>query len=172
MPGIKIISPMTPKEYEYAYERFMSEDDVYYVSEHRKSYDNSTDLLDVAIENCDVVLFPISITRFEAEKARNILWDKGIKASIFHQLWIKPFSLKKEWSTTLNNSKYGGIVLDDDYDDGVAKSIAHKIMMKCDRKVYTLGLDDRTAGFHESVDILPPTAEKIVHEVERIISLA
>jgi pyruvate/2-oxoglutarate/acetoin dehydrogenase E1 component len=172
MPGIKIISPMTPKEYEYAYKKFLLDDDVYYVSEHRGSYDNSSELTDIAIDNCDIVLFPISITRFEAEKARAILLEKDIKASIFHQLWIKPFDIKDKWISSLKSSRYGGLVLDDDYDDGVAKSIAHKIMMKCDRKVYTLGLDDRTAGFHESVDNLPPTAEKIVHEVERIISLA
>ena len=35
MPGVKIISPMTPKEYNLAYKSFMKEDEVYYVSEHR-----------------------------------------------------------------------------------------------------------------------------------------
>ena len=108
MPGIKIISPMTPKEYKYAYEKFMMEDDVYYVSEHRVSYDNDSELSDIAIDNCDIVLFPISITRFEAEKARVKLEDKGIKVSVFHQLWIKPFDIKNQWLSTLKKSKYGG----------------------------------------------------------------
>ena len=40
MPGIKIASPMTPKEYITVYNHFMKDDNVYYVSEHRKSYDN------------------------------------------------------------------------------------------------------------------------------------
>ena len=44
MPGLKIISPMTPNEYRFAYENFMIEDDVYYISEHRDSYDNSEEL--------------------------------------------------------------------------------------------------------------------------------
>jgi len=170
MPGIKIISPMTPKEYKYAYEKFMKEDDVYYVSEHRGSYDNDSELLDIAIDNCDIVLFPISITRFEAEKARVKLEDKGIKTSIFHQLWIKPFDIKNQWLSTLKKSKYGGLVLDDDYEDGISKSIAHKMMMKCNSKVFTLGLEDRTAGFHSSVDNLPPGFERIVQKVEKIIS--
>ena len=40
------------------------------------------------------MIISISVTRFEAEKARVILLDRGIKASIFHQLWIKPFNIK------------------------------------------------------------------------------
>ena len=32
MPGAKIISPMTPDEYELAYDSFMKDDDVYYIS--------------------------------------------------------------------------------------------------------------------------------------------
>ncbi len=162
---------MTPKEYKYAYEKFMMEDDVYYVSEHRGSYDNSTELSDIAIDNCDIVLFPISITRFEAEKARVKLEDKGIKASVFHQLWIKPFKIKNQWLSTLKKSKYGGLVLDDDYEQGVASSIAHEMMIKSDKKVYTLGLDHRTAGFHKNSDNLPPSPEKIVNKVMDIINV-
>ena len=169
MPGIKIISPMTPKEYKYAYEKFMMEDDVYYVSEHRGSYDNSTELSDIAIDNCDIVLFPISITRFEAEKARLKLIDKGIKTSVFHQLWIKPFNIKDQWLATTKKSKYGGLVLDDDYQDGVSKSIAHKLMIKTGKNIHTLGLDDKTAGFYDKVDNLPPNADKIVRKVLEII---
>ena len=70
----------------------------------------------------------------------------------------------------MDNSKYGGLVLDDDYEQGVVSSIAHRMMIKSNKKVYTLGLDHRTAGFHSSVDNLPPSPEKIVNLVERIIS--
>ena len=78
MPGTKILSPMTPKEYSYAYKEFMSEDEVYYISEHRRSYDNTEELPDVLVDEPDIVLFPISITRFDAEEARKMLLDKGI----------------------------------------------------------------------------------------------
>jgi pyruvate/2-oxoglutarate/acetoin dehydrogenase E1 component len=170
MPGTRILSPMTPKEYSYAYKEFMSEDEVYYISEHRRSYDNTEELPDVFVDEPDIVLFPISITRFDAEEARKMLLDKGIKASIIHQLWIKPFIFEDEWKECLNKSKYGGLVLDDDYEQGVVSSIAHRMMIKSNKKVYTLGLDHRTAGFHSSVDNLPPSPEKIVNLVERIIS--
>ena len=171
MPGTKIISPMTPKEYEFAYKSFMKEDDVYYVSEHRRSYDNTDELGDVFYDDPDVVLFPISITRFDAEEAREELEKQGIKASIIHQLWIKPFLFKEIWRRQLNNSKFGGIVLDDDYEQGVASSIAHRMMLQSDKKVYTMGLDHRTAGFHKDSDNLPPTPKQIINKVKRICNV-
>ena len=79
MPGIKIISPMTPNEYRYAYEYFMKNDDVLYISEHRGSYDNNKELKDYLPQNCDIILFSISITRFEAIKAKKILEKKATK---------------------------------------------------------------------------------------------
>ena len=116
-----------------------------------------------------MVLFPISITRFEAMKAHDILKEKGYKVSVIHQLWLKPFVFKETWNEALKNSKYGGIVLDDDYEDGVSKSLAHEMMLSANKEVYTLGLEDRTAGFHSKVDNLPPSAEKIVDYVLSIV---
>ena len=156
MPGIKIISPMTPNEYQSTYEHFLSDDEVYYVSEHRGSYNNEKELEDTYTHNCDIVLFPISITRFAAEEAKKELEKNGLIVSIFHQLWIKPFIVKDPWKECLNSSKYGGLVLDDDYQDGVSRSIAHQLMLESNKKVFTLGLEDRTAGFHRNVDNLPP----------------
>ena len=168
MPGVKIASPMTPNEYKEVYEHFMTHDDVVYVSEHRGSYDNTEEFVDSNNENPDIVLFPISVTRFEAEKARKSLTSMGFNVNIYHQLWLKPHLLKPEWITAVNNSKYGAIVLDDDYEDGISKSIAHKIMMNTNKKVYVMGLDPRTAGFHREVDNLPPSVDKIVAKVLKI----
>ncbi len=169
MPGTKILSPMTPKEYSYSYQKFMSDDDVYYISEHRVSYDNANEFEDIILDESDITFFPISITRFEAEEARKILAYEGIKVSIIHQLWIKPFVFKNKWIKCLNNSKFGGIVMDDDYDHGVASSIAHRMMIKSTKKVHTLGLDHKTAGFHSKVDNLPPSSSKIINMVKKII---
>ena len=61
------------------------------------------------------------------------------------------------------------MVIDDDYEDGVARAIAHKLMLHPNvatrPPVYTLGLENRSAGFSKETDNLPPTAEKIVQEV-------
>ncbi len=170
MPGTKIIAPMTPKEYKHAYNSFLSDDSVYYISEHRMSYDNHYELKDIIYNNSDIVLFPISITRFEAKKVELILRNKGIKISIINQLWINPFKIKDQWLRCLNNSKYGGIVLDDDYENGVASNLAHKLMIKSVKKVYTLGIDNRTAGFYHKVDNLPPSAEKVIDFIDNIIN--
>jgi pyruvate/2-oxoglutarate/acetoin dehydrogenase E1 component len=169
MPGIKIASPMTPNEYQQVYDNFMKNDDVVYVSEHRGSYLNTEELPDIAHQDSDIVLFPISITRFEAEKARKMLEAKGVKASIFHLRWLKPHNLKDQWKHTVAHSKRGAIVLDDDYVNGVAKSIAHDIMMDTHKPVWTMGLEDRTAGFYKTVDNLPPSAEQIAQRVLNIV---
>ena len=165
MPGVKIISPMTPKEYRYAYENFMKEDEVYYISEHRKSYDNNLELENIIYDQADITLFPISITRFAAQEASIALRSEGIKVNVIHQLWIKPFIFKNEWRNILNSSKYGGIVLDDDYEEGVASSIAHTMMLESNSRVETLCLQNRTAGFYPSVDNLPPNKEQIKKKI-------
>jgi len=67
------------------------------------------------------------------------------------------------------NSKYGGIVLDDDYEQGVASSIAQRMMINSNKKVYTMGLEHRTAGFQPSVDNLPPTATQIINKIKEIV---
>jgi len=170
MPGIKIVSPMTSREYIAIYEDFMKNDDVMYVSEHRGSYGNTEELPDILLPESDIVLFPISITRFEAVKAQKILKERGIKASVIHQVWLKPFVFKDLWGKILKNSRCGGIVLDDDYEDGVSKSLAHKMMLETNKNVYTLGLENRTAGFHKKVDNLPPSAEKIVSYVMNLMN--
>jgi pyruvate/2-oxoglutarate/acetoin dehydrogenase E1 component len=170
MPGINIVSPMTPKEYEKAYKWFMDNDEVLYVSEHRGSYDNTDEMTDVLLEESDIVLFPISITRFEAEKARKILENEGIKVSIIHQVWLKPYIIYEDWKNCLNNSKFGGLVLDDDYVDGIARSMAHKLMSETKNIVNVLGLEDRSAGFSKQTDNLPPTSDKIVKFIRKIIN--
>ena len=103
-------------------------------------------------------------------KAQKILLEQGVRVSVIHQVWIKPFAFEDKWKDLLNDSKYGGIVLDDDYVDGVGSALAHKMMMESSKKVHVMGLEDKTAGFYKDVDNLPPTAEKICQKVHSIIS--
>ena len=169
MPGIKIISPMTPKEYLLAYDYFMKNEDVLYVSEHRGSYDNKEELPDFISDNLDLILFPISITRFEAKKAKIELEKQGFKIGIANVLWIKPFKINKDWEKAIINSKFGGIVLDDDYTDGVGTNLAYEIMKKTGKKIEIMGLKDRSAGFSKTTDNLPPNCSEIVEKVKTII---
>ena len=168
MPGIKIISPMTPYEYKYAYKYFMKNDDVLYVSEHRGSYDNNKELKDYLPKNCDLILFSISITRFEAVKVRNILNKKGYKIGIANILWIKPFKIKEKWISALKKSRYGGIVLDDDYSTGVGSDMAYKLMKRTGSKIEIMGLKDKSAGFSKTSDNLPPNSKEIIKMILKI----
>jgi pyruvate/2-oxoglutarate/acetoin dehydrogenase E1 component len=168
MPGIKVLAPMTPGEYQLAYDLYMAGDDPYYVSEHRKSYDNTEEFQDVINDEADFTIFPISITRFEMKKLLELAEQEGIKLNIIHQLWLKPFYVMDNWVPALTNSKYGGLVTDDDYVEGVASSIANQLSVATSKVVRTLGLEPRTAGFYPSVDNLPPTAEKILEKLKQI----
>lgn len=169
MPGVKILSPMTPEEYKQTYKYFMKNDDVIYVSEHRGSYDNTKELNDIIYDKSDLVIFAISITRFEALKAQAILKNENIKVSVVNMFWIKPYKITERHIKTLKNSKFGGLVIDDDYEDGIAKSIASDLSNISGKSIKTLGLKNKTAGFHPDVDNLPPNAQQIYKLIKKII---
>ena len=169
MPGVKIVSPMSPGEYQKIYKSFLSDTDVYYVSEHRASYDNKSEFKNIIFNRPDFVIFAISITRFEAQKAQEILSKSGIKVSLINILWIKPLKISKKAMDSLRNSKFGGIVIDDDYRDGVAKNIANDLILKTKSYVGTMGLKDKTAGTGKNLDNLPPNCSEIIKKVRKVI---
>ena len=171
MPGIKIISPMTPKEYLLAYDYFMKNDDVLYVSEHRGSYSNKEELPNFISEGLDIILFPISVTRFEAQKAKRELEKQGYKIGIINVVWIKPFTMKKEWEKAIKTSKFGGIVLDDDYSQGVGTNLAYEMMKKTGKKIEAIGLKNRSAGFSKTTDNLPPNYLEIVEKAKEVMKV-
>ena len=170
MPGIKIVSPMSPKEYIKIYQKFLSDKDVYYVSEHRGSYNNSSEFKNDIKEKKQLIIIAISITRFEAEKAKKNLEKQGYKIGIIHVVWIKPFKLNKKEINAIKNTKHGCILLDDDYVDGIANSLGNKINLDTGKKVHTMGLKDKSAGFSKRTDNLPPNAKEIENKIKKIIS--
>ena len=160
---------MTPSEYTTVYEEFMKTDDVFYISEHRKSFDNQENFENIINEKADFTIFAISITRFAAIKAHEALTEVGYVINLIHLWRLKPLILNEEALTSLKNSKYGGLVLDDDYVDGIAKTIAYNLMCNTKNNVSVLGLKDKTAGFDKKVDNLPPSSEEIKQEILKII---
>lgn len=172
MPGIPIAAPMTPKEYESVWNFFMSHEDPVYVSEHRRGWEIDYEMDDIIEKDADITLMPISSTRLNAIDARKILEKEGVKCNLVHLLWIKPFKENKKSEGikySLANSKYGGLILDGDYTEGVAKCLAYDLMHEYDKKIYALGLEQRTAGFAPQCDNLPPPPEKICNYVKSII---
>jgi pyruvate dehydrogenase E1 component beta subunit len=170
MPGIKIFSPMTPKEYEDVYSKFMQDNDVYYVSEHRGAYGNTKELPDIVVREPHVTLFPVSITRFAAMEAAEELLQEGIRVAVHHVVEIKPFKPNILALDSLSESKYGGIVLDDDYTNGIAKSLAFDLSSVTGARMQVMGLEDKTAGFYKQVDNLPPNKENIIERIKSTLS--
>jgi deoxyxylulose-5-phosphate synthase len=173
MPGVKIVCPMTPDEYKFAYNSYLCDDDVYYISEHRRSFDNASELPDTLHwDKPDIVLFPISCTRFEAEKARiELEATHDMKISIAHQCWLKPYRFSQESLNALSNSKHGGIVLDDDYIEGTASHLAYELMLKTGKKILSIGLESKTAGFAAHHDNLPPDKDRIISTIKSICKI-
>ena len=58
---------------------------------------------------------------------------------------------------------------DNDYKDGILRILAHKVNEKTNKNVYVMGLNDKTAGHHSSVDNLPPDSVAIKKKILEII---
>lgn len=170
MPGVPICAPMTPREYHRVWDYFMAHDDPIYVSEHRRSFPIDYEMQDVILPQADITLFAISAARLNAIEAVKRLSQEGIKCNLIHVLWLKPFVVWAHMADALAGSTHGGIVLDGDYVNGVAKCLAYDLMHATGRKVYALGLEERTAGFAPHLDNLPPTSERICSTVKEIIA--
>ena len=112
---------------------------------------------------------PISVTRFSAEESILLLGKLGIKVGIIHLVNLKPFKLEKKWIEAIKSTKYGVLMTDNDYKDGILRILAHKIYEKTKKDINVLGLDDRTAGHHSRVDNIPPDAITIKKKVLEII---
>ena len=169
MPGIKIYSPMTSKEYEKVYKEFMSKDDVFYISEHRSSYSNQEEFKNIVKKSLDLIIMPISVTRFSAVKAVKDLLKLDYKIGIIHLVNLKPFGLEKKWIEAIKTSKHGVLMTDNDYKDGILRILAHKVNEKTNKNVHVMGLNDKTAGHHSSVDNLPPDSVAIKRKILEII---
>ena len=168
MPGVKIVSPMTPYEYANMYLEFMDSDDVLYVSEHRGAYGNTEELPNIEYDIPDIVLFPISITRFAAVEASKELEKEGYKVAVHHIVNIKPFKPTENDKLVLKRAKHG-IVLDDDYVDGIAKSLAFDLCKGTSSEMHVMGLKDKSAGFYPQVDNLPPSKDEIIAKIKEIL---
>ena len=147
----------------------MKKTDVFYVSEHRGSYEKKKEFKNIIKKNLDLILMPISITRFSAEKALILLNKLGLKIGIIHLINLKPFKLEKKWIEAINSTKHGVLMTDNDYKDGILRTLAHKINESTKKTINVMGLDDRTAGHHRKADNLPPDVLAIKQKVLEII---
>lgn len=173
MNGVPIFAPMTPNEYRESWDYFMTHDTPIYISEHRRGWEVDYEMKDIIKENAEITLMPISSTRLNTIEAVKELEKENINCNLIHIFCVKPFELNRKdelIQQCLKNSKYGGIIIDGDFSNGVAKPLAYDLMHKYDRKVFALGLEERTAGFAPHLDNLPPPKNKIIKTVKKLIS--
>src|SRR3989344_6772494 len=169
IPGIGVCAPMTPGEYKMAWEHFMSHDDPLCLSEHRRSFPIDFEMHDTVHGTADVTLFAISATRLNAMEAQKILEKEGVTCSLVHLFWLKPFSVTDTMKKALASSRYGGIVLDGDFEGGVVKTIAHDINVATGSPMRVLGLEERTAGYAPHLTNPAPSTERICGMVREIV---
>ena len=77
MPGLPICAPMTPKEYNEIWNKYLKSDSPMLVSEHRRSYKESIEFKDEINKASRLTLFLISASRFEANKIKEKLKKKN-----------------------------------------------------------------------------------------------
>lgn len=171
MPGISVVAPLTPIEYQAVWDYFISHDDPMCVSEHRRSFAVDYEMPDIVHSRADITLFPISSTRLNALEAQKALATEGIMANIVHLVWLKPFRVDDRIKKALASSQSRGLVLDGDFPNGVAKQLAFDIMHAVpDARLHVLALEERVTGFAPAFDNLPPTAEKICAKIKEILA--
>ena len=162
---------MTPKEWREAYQDFIGGDDVVYLSEHRGSWSNAFEFEDITNDAAiDFVLFPISITRSAARDAA-FQNQYALNIAVHHIVKIKPFYPSPRALYDLRRSKYGGLVIDDDYPDGTAKALALDLHNLTGAKMYAMGLENRTAGFSAATDNLPPNGVQIAQFIRNVMTV-
>lgn len=164
MPGFRVCSPMTPKEYEEAWDDFMNHDDPIYVSEHRHSFKNSREFINTS-NKADVTLIPISAARFNVDEAIKGLEAQGIICNVAHVVWLKPF--KKDFIIKALSNSRCGFVIDAGFEIcGASQSLAYELMLHTGKPIKALGLEDRSAGEGFEFRNPTPSAEKIISTVK------
>jgi len=167
-PGLRVCSPMTPKEYEECWRVFMENDDPMIVSEHRLSFNNAEEMPDIINDDADVTIYAISSARFNIKKATEILDQNGIKCNVIHITWLKPFYLTEKLLNPLKRSKLG-IVVDSGFETaGASQSIAYELMFATGVPVKALGLEDKSVCASPEKENLTPDAERIADTVKEI----
>lgn len=156
MPGIPVFAPITPGEWEETWNYYMSHDDPVLCSEHRLTYKIDYEMNHVIKPEAKLTVFAISYARVNALEA-----IKDLPCNLIHIKKLKPFEISDEHINGLKSSGKG-LVIDTDYEIcGASRSIAYELSHKANVPVFSLAIEDRTAGFATHTDNVTPSVKKI-----------
>jgi len=159
-PGIRVCAPMTPKEYREVWECFMRNDDPFYVSEHRRSYQITGGLKNEIKEQADITIIGISDTRLALAQAAEKLEAEGYSVNIVHLNWLKPLPLD-ELSSIMRTSRVGLVTDSARECCGACRDIAYQLMLASGKKVYSLGVKDHVKCLNPARLYPSPDADAI-----------
>lgn len=170
MPGMAVVAPMTPKEYDAVWDHYLAHDDPMLVSEHRRSYTSDEEMDDILVDSADITIFAISASRFEARRAITLLAEKGVRANLSHVVWLKPLGISERAKQALAGSSCG-LVCDSAFEiSGACQSVAYELMLETGRPVKAVGMFDRSSGVAKTLENHTPTAERIVAEATAMLA--
>ena len=168
-PGLKVVSPMTPKEYKSVWDDFCSNDTPVFVSEHRSSYSISKEMPDIHNKKSKITIVAISAARINAIEAIEELGKEGLNCDIFHLVWLKPFKVSDQLLSSLEKTKLG-LVIDTDFETcGASQSISYELMLKTGAKVHGFGLADKVSGVSKETENLTPSRSEIKEKIKSIL---
>lgn len=163
-PGIFVAAPVTPREYEEVWNFFCDHDSPMYVSEHRRTYSIDYEMKDEIFDNADITLYGISDARLNVIEAAEKLRTDGFVVNVVHINWLKPLQ-KEKLLFSLKKSKIA-LIVDSGFEIcGTSRSIAYELMIETGKKIYALGLNDKTKCLCKNLDNATPSAEKIYNFV-------
>jgi acetoin:2,6-dichlorophenolindophenol oxidoreductase subunit beta len=171
MPGLPICAPMTPLEYKDIWKFFLKSDTPLLVSEHRRSYKEKIEFRDEINNGSKISIFLISAVRFQLPEIKEKLKNLGIKADIFHLVWLKPFIIKKKYIESLKKTKKA-IIIDSTYEIcGISEHIAYKLMNKVTgSSAINLGMEDRSPGCSKKLMNGTPSTRTIINKILKMIN--
>jgi acetoin:2,6-dichlorophenolindophenol oxidoreductase subunit beta len=169
-PGFRVVSPMTPSEYKEIWNDFMEHDDPMFVSEHRKSFNQTEDLKNIIDPEAEITLYGIGAARFNVIEAAEKLRGDGIKCNIIHIYWLKPLKLNEEILNAQKKTKLG-FVVDSGFEIcGASQSLAYELMNKTKKQVIAVGAEDRSVGADEKYLNNTPKTERIIEIVKKSLN--
>lgn len=160
-PGIPVFAPISPQEWIYTWNYFMSHDDPVYCSEHRLSFKNNKEITDriCLTDTKKTTIIQIGPSRLKQEELLQLF--KG-NVNIINCFRLKPFVLDESQWNVIKNYTSEIVIVDSDYEYcSISKDIAYEIMLKYKIPSYVIGLEDRTSGFGHECDNLTPSPSKI-----------
>ncbi len=168
-PGLPVVAPMTPKEYQSIWNWYMDHDDPIYVSEHRRSFVMSDEMPNQINPGSKITIVAISAGRLNALEAVKTLKEAGIEVDLFHQLWLKPFTAPTGLHESLTKTGVG-LIIDSDFEiTGASRSIAYDLMHDARVPVYALGLEDRVCGVAQHLENITPSPKRIHDRVLELL---